>query len=219
MGGLARVKPSLREFIHLLWQGRTAPHGTMTTESRHSSIVVDELNSRGRPATVGLAYFYFSYRNQVPIYNVTLALLQQLYIQSSAPEIQELEIQYAQTASKPTLTKLIHVLMSVTARFRKVYIVLDALDECSNDNERDLANLIASIRSSHARLFVTTRPSHNIPDLDICPPIAVEPHPKDMELFVRERLGKISRQQDVFTAAQESRMVTELVRKGGQHGM
>lgn len=162
---------------------------------------------------MGLAYFYFSYRDQLPIYNVVVTLLWQLYIQSPAfaTEVHELE--------KPSLVELIGVLMSVIARFRKAYIVLDALDECTSDNRRNLATLIAALRSSHARLFVTTRSSHIIPDLGSCPQIPIMPDSKEIEFFVKERLRKVSQQQDVLTESQELKIVNALVRMGSQHGV
>ena len=162
---------------------------------------------------MGLAYFYFSYRDQLPIYNVVVTLLWQLYIQSPAfaTEVHELE--------KPSLVELIGVLMSVIARFRKAYIVLDALDECTNDNRRNLATLIGALRSSHARLFVTTRSSHIIPDLGSCPQIRIMPDSREIELFVKERLRKVSQQQDVLTESQELKIVNALVRMGSQHGV
>ena len=165
---------------------------------------------------MGLAYFYFSYRDQLPIYNVVVTLLWQLYIQSPAfaTEVHELE--------KPSLVELIGVLMSVIARFRKAYIVLDALDECTSDNRRNLATLIAALRSSHARLFVTTRSSHIIPDLGSCPQIPIMPDWADsrrMKSSVKESLRKVSQQQDVLTESQELKIVNALVRMGSQHGV
>jgi hypothetical protein len=186
--------------------------------------VIDELKivQRDLAANFGSAYFYFSYRTQTPIYQVVLALVEQFYLKSRtvATEVQELEKRTIQLEPRELpLVELITVLMSVAARFRRSYIVLDALDECSSDHRADLGTLIGSIRSSQCRLFVTTRPSHGLTEFDQCPMIPIAPSLDDMTLFVRDRLQRISAQRNAFTKQQESQITDALVKMGSQHGM
>jgi hypothetical protein len=187
-----------------------------------SSVVIDELKSvrRDSAADFGLAYFYFSYRIQTPIYKVVLALLEQFYLQSPTlpTEVQDLEARIAKPQELP-LVELITVLLSVLGRFRKAYIVLDALDECSADSRTDLATLIESIRDSQCRLFVTTRSSHGLPEFENCLQIPIVPSLEDMTLFVRARLKQISEQENLFTTSQESTILNALVDMGKRHGM
>jgi hypothetical protein len=171
---------------------------------------------------VGLAYFYFSYRNKTSIQSVVLALLEQLYLQSStvATEVQMLEASASNPLERP-LAEIISVLISVLGRFRKVYIVLDALDECPSDHRSDLEALISSFQSPHARVLVTTRPSLDLLSLENSPSIDITPSPEDMTLFVTSKMQKIkiSREHSPFTDTQEVKIREKLVEKGSQHGV
>ncbi|POR36002.1 Pfs, NACHT and Ankyrin domain protein [Tolypocladium paradoxum] len=189
-----------------------------------SSIVIDEVKSIRRDTATNFssAYFYFSYQAQTPIYAVVLALIEQLYLQSPTATAEVRELEKRTTKQEPTeipLAELITVLISVAARFRRSYIVLDALDECSSAHRADLAALIGSIRSSQCRLFVTARPSHGLSEFDKCPRIAIAPSAEDMTLFVRARLQCISAQRPIFSKEQKSQIVDALVKMGSQHGI
>ncbi|KAL7959836.1 hypothetical protein V8C34DRAFT_278203 [Trichoderma compactum] len=65
--------------------------------------------------------------------NVVLALLQQLYLQSLSPvdELTDLERLAAKSEHIP-LASVVSVLLTVSRQFSKVYIILDALDECAS---------------------------------------------------------------------------------------
>jgi hypothetical protein len=149
-----------------------------------------------------------------------LALLEQLYLRSPTLATEVLQMEEMEdpktSARQLPLSRLIAVLMSVAARFNAVYMVLDALDECSDDNKADLINLIKSIASSQCRLFVTARPSHGLNVFDRCPRIHVSPTREDMRLFACKRLEEHS---GAYTESEKRQIVESVVEKGGEHGM
>ncbi|KAF5125187.1 Ankyrin repeat domain-containing protein 17 [Metarhizium anisopliae] len=181
-----------------------------------ASAVIDELKSLRHHSSLGLAYFYLSYRNPTSVFSIVLTLIQQLYIQSPTLPTEVLALEHR---DMPSVTELTGVLLSLFARFRKAFIVLDALDECSSEHRLGLDAFLGSLQSSHARLFVTSRPSHGLRDFDQCVNIHITPSSADMSLFVRSRLSKLSERITTFSRAQESKIEEELVAIGSKHGM
>jgi hypothetical protein len=149
-----------------------------------------------------------------------LALLEQLYLRSPTLATEVLQIEEMEgpkiSARQLPLSRLIAVLMSVAARYNAVYMALDALDECSDDNKADLTNLIKSIASSQCRLFVTARPSHGLNAFNHCPRICVSPTRGDMRLFACKRLEEHS---SAYKASEKRQIVESIVDKGGEYGM
>ncbi|KAI1128239.1 hypothetical protein F5Y10DRAFT_240842 [Nemania abortiva] len=138
---------------------------------------------------VGLAYFYFSYKTPSPLRNVALALLEQLNLQSPFPdeEVAKLEV-LADKGGHIPFPDIVSAVIAVSKRFRRAYIILDALDECPLDYQKDLLYILTSIKNSPARLFASSRP-HQIFDIFThSPTIYVIPSKKDIILYARSRL-------------------------------
>ncbi|KAL7957331.1 ankyrin repeat-containing domain protein [Trichoderma compactum] len=127
-----------------------------------TSIVVDHLHSRFQEdSKTGIAYFFFDYKQQDE--QTTDALLARLLrqlaaCQSSLPEaVHEL---YRQHDTRPSTEELIRVLKSVTAMYSRIFIMIDALDECKSSNGTRLSVLscIFKLRSEiRANFFITSR--------------------------------------------------------------
>lgn len=138
---------------------------------------------------IGLAYFYFSYRKHTPVRNVALALLQQLCLQSLSPidEVAGLEMSAAKS-EYIAFHKVVSALQAVVKRFPKMYIILDALDECPPAYRRDLLHLLRLIRDSPARLLVSSRPHLTFDIFEDSPKIDIVPSPEDIKLYTAHRL-------------------------------
>jgi hypothetical protein len=109
----------------------------------------------------GVAYFYISHTKTIPILGLTLALLQQLHMQSTtyATEVEHLESRVsAGDESHISLDVVLRVLVAVTCRFRKCYIIIDGLDECAREYQRDFFTLLRVLKTARCRLYVTSRP-------------------------------------------------------------
>ena len=100
-----------------------------------TSIVVDYLTSRfiNNPKT-GIAYIYcnFKRQNEQKIDDLLASVLKQLAeSQSSLPgSVKDLYDQHRAKRTGPLLDEILRALQSVIALYSKVFIVVDALDEC-----------------------------------------------------------------------------------------
>ncbi|KAF3058825.1 Ankyrin repeat domain-containing protein 50 [Trichoderma lentiforme] len=157
-----------------------------------TSLAIDEVQKwqeNNRSSNIGLAYFYFSYRRPIPMRNVVLALLHQLYLQSLSPvdELTALEILAAKSEHIP-FASVVSVLLTVSRQFSKVYIILDALDECAPGYKPDLLHLLKSIKDSPARLLASSRPHQTFGVLEVGPKIEILPPKGDIEHYARTKL-------------------------------
>lgn len=132
-----------------------------------TSVVVDHLDSRFQgDSKTGIAYFFFDYKRQDEhtIDALLASLLRQLTAcQSSLPEtVHELYKQHNTQSNKtrPSTEELIRVLKSVALIYSRIFIMIDALDECKSSNGTRLRVLscIFKIRSEiRANFFITSR--------------------------------------------------------------
>ncbi|KAL6355507.1 hypothetical protein LRP88_11101 [Fusarium phalaenopsidis] len=185
-----------------------------------TSLVVDEikdLQQREPSSSIGLAYFYFSYKVPSPMRGVVLALLEQLFLQSlSTPnEVLQLEARASKGEQIP-FRELLSTLSAVSKRFQKCYIVIDALDECADDYQADLIHLLSSIRDSRSRLFVTSRPFQSYAMFESYPRISVAPSAEDVELYATSQL-EMSPLKDHPDLLQK--VVGAIIKSSAQHGM
>jgi hypothetical protein len=131
-----------------------------------TSIVVEELTTRfSNDPAVGTAYIYCNFRRQAD--QKTEALLGSLLKQlaqglSSLPEsVKFLYDTHKDKRTRPSLDEILGALQSVAAAYSRVFIIVDALDECQvSDNCRQgfLSSLFNLQTKCGANLFATSRP-------------------------------------------------------------
>lgn len=104
---------------------------------------------------------YFDYKaqqTQTPI-DIVTGLLKQLLTQlADIPE--ELECLYDECTradKKPDQSTLTQLLASVSQKFSTVYMIFDALDECSDSHQKDMSGLFAQLQQSSHRLLISFR--------------------------------------------------------------
>lgn len=105
-----------------------------------SSIVIDYLQTFVRVENVGIAYIFCDYRTkleQTPM-NLIASLLKQLlqekrYIPDNLKSLYQL---HNRKQTRPTLDELARMLQSETSKYSQVFLVIDALDECPDDDGR-----------------------------------------------------------------------------------
>jgi hypothetical protein len=137
-----------------------------------TSIVVDYLCTkfRNNPKN-GIAYLYCNFRRQQEQKPEDLfaSLLKQLVQeQSSVPDsVKTIYNQHKDKQTPPSLDEISNTLHSiVTTTYSRIYIVVDALDECQISNgcrQRFLSNVFSFQAKTGAKLFTTSRP---IPDVE-----------------------------------------------------
>jgi hypothetical protein len=100
-----------------------------------TSIVVSDLyKSFSIDATVGIAYIYYNFRRkrEQKIEDVLASLLKQLtQTQSSLPNsVKYLHNRHKDRRTRPSFDELSRTLQSVAAMYSRVFVIVDALDEC-----------------------------------------------------------------------------------------
>ena len=128
-----------------------------------TSIVVDHLCTRFQnDASIGIAYVYCNYQQQQeqgPA-DMLASLLKQL-IQERPPAPNSVKTLYERHEAKgtrPSCDEIRKELQSVVPGYSRVFIVIDALDECRASNTRRLLSEIFDIQTmTGANLFATSR--------------------------------------------------------------
>jgi hypothetical protein len=130
-----------------------------------ASIVVDELTTRfSNDPTVGIAYIYCNFRRQdkQKIDDLLASLLKQLAeSQRSLPgTVKELYDQHKTKRTRPSLDEISRSLNAVTTLYSRVFIIIDALDECQASHgcrKRFLSEMFGLQTKTRANLFTTSR--------------------------------------------------------------
>jgi hypothetical protein len=117
--------------------------------------VVDEFT------TEAMAYIYFDYNdpNSYQPQNIIRSLLKQLLF--SLPTLPDGVEEYYEVCSKKgksaDITTLKHQLLSVIAKFDRVFLLFDALDEISSEHSKEVMSLIRDFRNTEKKVFCTSR--------------------------------------------------------------
>jgi hypothetical protein len=162
-----------------------------------SSSIVENFKEycKSRPEH-GCAYFYFTFRDQSK--QTCESLIQSLVIQLASQTTQldvELEKLYSQYhPSKPQFESLVSTLRHLISGFTEVYIIIDALDECT-----EVESLLKTVQTFSSwdipglHLLATSRPEKVIKDglnrPEICNiPVDKEFNNRDIRVHVRAQL-------------------------------
>lgn len=133
-----------------------------------TSIVVDDLTNRfGDEESIGIAYIYCNFRQHdtQQAEDLLASLLKQLARSSRFIELKSLYNKHEVKKTRPPLDEISKTLQSVAATYSRVFIIVDALDECQASNRcrsRFLSEILALQAMCAANIFATSR---NIPDI------------------------------------------------------
>jgi NACHT domain len=130
-----------------------------------TSIVVEELATRfSNDPTIGIAYIYCNFRRQgeQKIDDLLVSLLKQLAESQSSPPgtVKDLYDRHKTKRTRPSLGEISRSLQAVAALYSRVFIIVDALDECQvSDSCRPkfLSNIFDLQAKTRAKLFATSR--------------------------------------------------------------
>ncbi|KAI1844412.1 hypothetical protein JX266_009506 [Neoarthrinium moseri] len=136
-----------------------------------TSIVVDNLEDRFvTDPTIMVAYIYckFNRKEEQKLEDLMSSLLKQLAGNSPSlpPVLKELYERHALKRTKPTLEEISTALRTVVATFARVFIIVDALDECQvadNCRTRFVHQLLRLQTQQGISVFATTR---RMPDIE-----------------------------------------------------
>jgi hypothetical protein len=130
-----------------------------------TSIVVDDLCNRFRnDITIGIAYIYCNFRRQdeQKVEDLLASLLKELaqYQLSLSGIVKDLYDRHKDKRTRPSLDDLSRALQSVASMYSRVFIVVDALDECQISDgcrSRLLSEVFNLQTKAGANVFATSR--------------------------------------------------------------
>ncbi|KAF3032456.1 hypothetical protein E8E12_001800 [Didymella heteroderae] len=139
--------------------------GRGTGKSMLSAIAIEHLLANARNESVAIAWVFINHKTQEEdnVRHLLAALLKQL-VQAHASVAQHVESifrKHAEDGSEISEDEVLSELRIASETLTTTYIVVDALDECINDNQRDqLLEHLQSLQSqADVRLLITSRVS------------------------------------------------------------
>jgi hypothetical protein len=155
-------------------------------------LVVDQLLSTVGDDT-GVAYVYLDYANRKgqTVESIISSLTKQLSMwKKNNGDIQRLYEQCQKGISRPDLSQLASTLQAVCNGFKRVFLVLDALDECEDERRALLLAQLENLDQSRCRFFFTSRP--HLLDLQKSlrdsPQITIKAQSSDIKLLIQKRI-------------------------------
>lgn len=132
-----------------------------------SAIIIDDLSRRfGHREDVGIAYLYcnFKQRDEQNIRDLLASLLKQLCQKiPTLPEcVKEFYNRHKSSSIRPRPDQFSQALCSVASMYSRVFIVIDALDECDSKDDcraRLLEEMLKLRITARVNLFATSRPT------------------------------------------------------------
>jgi hypothetical protein len=136
-----------------------------------TSIVIDDLITRFQnDTTTGIGFIYCNFRrnDEQKIERLLASLLKQLAMgQSSLPEsVKSLYDRHKDRKTRPSLDEISRALRFVVTPYSRVFLIIDALDECqaSDGCRSKLLSKIFSLQAETGINFLAT--SRSIPDIE-----------------------------------------------------
>ena len=180
---------------HKVQQCSVVPGIPGSGKSVLASLVVDQLQEDFMGKTYATVFAYFDYRdqNRQSPDGVTASLLQQLSGRhSDLPEpILILRKKFKSQDIRPQLQDRVKAFSLVCQQFERVFVVIDALDECDEGKHRQtFIEVLHTLRGQvNVRLFITSRPhSQDIKKaFDSALHIKVEAKELDLKKYLSKR--------------------------------
>ncbi|KIN03450.1 hypothetical protein OIDMADRAFT_39755 [Oidiodendron maius Zn] len=157
-----------------------------------SSIVIDHLNDKFAGQNIGAVYAYCDFNNPQSQSAVSMLanLLKQLALSNSSvmAYVTKLYERHTVLDTYPDVSELETAFLDACQDFQRIFLVVDALDECDIDIQRELVlKVLRSLKTSCVRMFVTSRPHpDDIRELfQDSPQITIEASSEDIEKYIR----------------------------------
>ena len=164
-----------------------------------AAIAIDYLLNSAQNIAFGVAYVYCNYKSQADqdTASILAAILKQLGQgrPSALGPVERLHDKHASHGTRPSLDDIFSALREVVAQHSYVFIVVDALDECTRETRGQLlSKLFALQKEADVRLTVTSR---FVPDIvDALRPaieLEVKASNEDVKEFVVGQIYRLPR--------------------------
>jgi len=165
-----------------------------------TSLVIKDLNIRFQDdASIGIAYLYcnFRRRDEQKAEDLLAGLLKQLSQQrSSLPDsVRALYNHHKEKSTRPSFDEISEILQSVAATCSKIFIVVDALDECQVSDQcrtRFLSKIFDLQTKVNANFFATSRPIMDIEKwFNGCPSCEILASDKDVRRYLDDHMSQL----------------------------
>jgi hypothetical protein len=191
--------PEFANWLHESKQTLFCPGIPGAGKTMMAAITVDHLLKQVRSNAIEVSYIYCNYKAQADQNTTTLlaAILKQLVRNqpSMADPVTRLYDLHATRNTRPSLDEIFSALQSVLTIYSTVYVVIDALDECS-DKDGTRSQLLAKLRDLQQRtdlhLMATSR---LIPDIvqefNGMPMLEVRASNADVQQFIAGQIYRL----------------------------
>ncbi|EUC43918.1 hypothetical protein COCMIDRAFT_6696 [Bipolaris oryzae ATCC 44560] len=158
-----------------------------------TSIVIDDLTTQfSEDPSVGIAYIYCNFQRQSEqsIDDLLISLLKQLAESqpSSLESIKDLYRRHDTQRTRPSLEEISSTLRSVVASYSRVFIVVDALDECQTSNDCR-GRFLSTIFDLQASIFATSRINGEIAkEFENATSIEIRATDGDVDVYLNARM-------------------------------
>jgi NACHT domain len=182
-------------------------------KSIFASVVIESLRSAqtkkdpGSKAGVACLFLEYERWQDQTTQSLTSAILRQLVDQSDVLPQSVIDLYYSHQKNKMPLklNECLTALSDVIQRFSQVFLVVDALDECSDEICRELmSSLLEQQRETGIKILVTSRPTINFhEDFDFadCKRLEIKAEEQDVKIVLDkliERLPRLIRTDEVL---------------------
>lgn len=164
-----------------------------------TAVVVDDLTKRvnSNPA-IGMAYIYCNFRQRATqmIDDLMASLVKQLtQFQFPLPaSVECLYDKHITMRTRPSSDEILDVLRDVVKMYTRLFVVVDALDECqvSDDTRARLLSELFSLQTLRgANIFATSRKIPQIIDqFDGCISLEIRAHDEDVLQYLHNRIAQ-----------------------------
>ncbi|KAI9686290.1 MAG: hypothetical protein M1822_003946 [Bathelium mastoideum] len=165
-----------------------------------AAVAIEYLCRMTHNPDIGVAYLFCSYKAQIDqnVPNFVAALLKQLIQRQPdmAGQLMEIYDHHSKRGRKPSLDELTKALLSICSSFSVVYIIVDALDECSNQYgvRRELISTLQSFQATRqdVQLLFTSRYVPEVAeDFQSSPSLEVRASEEDVRRFVKAQIPRL----------------------------
>lgn len=132
-----------------------------------SAVAISDLQTETND-DVALAFFFCqrSRESEETLQRILGAITKQVIEQTGQPN-DRLASKYSATlddTTPPSLNAVLSILSSAVSQYKKLYIAIDALDECSHRKELldELLSLLSTMLTTEIKVFITSRPDADI---------------------------------------------------------
>ncbi|KAH7480071.1 hypothetical protein FOMA001_g7651 [Fusarium oxysporum f. sp. matthiolae] len=156
------------------------------------STVINYLEESTKKDEVAIAYVYCDYKDKRTLSetNIWASVVRQLVEACSQlpPDIISFRDKYLEKRALPSDEERISLITALSKRFRKTFILIDALDECPEENRDAFLRLASEVQTS-AHLLITSRMNLDLTEsFDHLTQITIAAQPSDVETYLDAKM-------------------------------